>query len=333
MVRVSINGFGRIGRLVLRAHLERPSDRFEVIAINDLMPIDQAAHLLKYDSVHGSLRDVRHTETHLIVGNKKIQYLQERDPKNLNWTSLGVSIVAECTGIFNSKEKASVHIDQGADYVLISAPAPDADQMIVYGINHTSIDKSHQVFSNASCTTNAIAPIISVLHNALGIESAFMTTIHAFTADQKLVDAPHKDLRRARAASESIIPTSTGAARSIGVIFPDLKGRIDGVSVRIPTADVSFIDLSLNVRTECSAESVNTLLEQASLSDMKSIIRVCQEPLVSKDFVHAPESVVVDGLMTQTVTPHLLKVFAWYDNEWGFSNRMCDVLSYLQSRL
>lgn len=330
MIRASINGFGRIGRLVLRAHLERPSDRFDIVAINDLMPIQQAAHLLQYDSVHGFLPNVTHNNEYIIVGRKKIRFLQERNPLNLPWSSLGVDFVAECTGIFNTKEKASVHIHQGASRVLISAPCSDADIMVVYGINHDSITQDHTILSNASCTTNALAPIIQVLQKNMPIKNGFLTTTHAFTADQKLVDAPHKDLRRARAASESIIPTSTGAARSIGVIFPELMGRLDGISVRVPTTNVSFIDLSLNLEKRTTAEDVITLLRQYAQKDLAGIMRISDQPLVSRDFLHAPESVVIDSLMTQVIDHTLLKIFAWYDNEWGFSNRMCDVLSYMQ---
>jgi len=330
MLRVAINGFGRIGRLLLRAHLTRPHDRFNIIAINDIMPIETAAHLLQYDSVHGVRDDISYDAHHIIIGRKKIAYISVASPDELPWEKLGVQVVAECSGRFNKKELAYQHVTKGAQRVLLSAPCSDADKMVVFGINHTSISSSDIVISNASCTTNALAPIIAALHQEMGIQSAYLSTVHAYTADQRLIDAHHKDLRRARAAAESIIPTSTGSARAIGVIFPELKGRIDGIAVRVPTADVSFVDLSINIEQTTSVQDINDVLLAFSKKN-PTIMGVCPKPLVSKDFINTAESVVIDSLLTQVVHDHLVKIFGWYDNEWGFSHRMCDMLSYLQS--
>ena len=330
MSNIAINGFGRIGRLLLRAHLAR-QDHFNVVAINDLMPIETAIHLLSYDSTHGPYPNVTTDGHHIIIGSQKIRYINEPSPEHLPWKDLKVDIVAECSGQFNTKAKASAHITQGAKRVLISAPCGDADKMVVFGINHKDVTPNDIILSNASCTTNALAPIIDVLHTTLTIQKGFLTTIHAYTADQRLVDAPHKDLRRARAATESMIPTSTGAARAIGKVFPDLQGLLDGVSVRVPTSDVSFIDLSVCTEKPTSAQEVNQALKDASENHLKNLMRFCTQPLVSKDFLQSPESVIVDSLMTQVIEHSLIKVFGWYDNEWGFSHRMCDMLSYLQS--
>ena len=329
MLNVAINGFGRIGRLLFRAHLSHAS-AFRISAINDLMPIETAAHLLRYDSVHGVLEDVSVDGNHIIVNHTKIPFFNEPDPSKLPWNSLSINVVAECSGRVKKKEDALIHIAQGAERVLISAPCSDADKMVVFGVNHTQITEQDSVLSNASCTTNGLAPIVDVLHKAFGIKKGFLSTVHSYTADQRLVDAAHKDLRRARAASESIIPTSTGAARAIGKIFPDLQGRIDGVSVRVPTADVSFIDLTVNTQKVVALEDVNAALEHASAHTFSSIMRFCKEPLVSKDFTHTCESVIIDSLMTQVIDGDLVKVFGWYDNEWGFSHRMCDMLNYFR---
>lgn len=330
LLNVAINGFGRIGRLLLRAHITR-QDNFKVVAINDLMPIETAAHLLRYDSTHGVFQEISCSADHLIIGPYKIRYINEPSPEKLPWKDYQVHVVAECSGRFNTKALALKHINQGAQRVLISAPCQDADKMVVFGINHQSITPQDTVLSNASCTTNGLAPIVDVLHSTLSIQKGFLTTVHAYTADQRLVDAAHKDLRRSRAAAESMIPTSTGAARAIGKIFPELQGLLDGVSVRVPTPNVSFIDFTAITKTSTSAEDVNKALQEASTNRFAPIMRFCTEPLVSKDFLHASESVIVDSLMTQVLGNTLVKVFGWYDNEWGFSHRMCDMLSYLQS--
>ncbi|RVU33770.1 type I glyceraldehyde-3-phosphate dehydrogenase [Hwanghaeella grinnelliae] len=325
-VRVAINGFGRIGRLVLRAAMEAGRKDIEFVAINDLGSVDANAHMLKYDTVHGIVPGkVRTGKDWMDLGQGKIKVTAIRNPAELPWEELGVDIALECTGIFASKEKASAHLEAGAKRVLVSAPCTDADATIVYGVNDKSLKKTHKIVSNASCTTNCLAPVAAVLNKAIGIERGFMTTIHAFTGDQPSVDTLHKDLRRARAASMSMIPTSTGAAKAVGLVLPELKGKLDGTSVRVPTANVSLIDLKFDAKKKTDVETVNAaIVEAAKKGPLKGILGTNNEPLVSSDFNHNPASSTFDLTQTQVIDGTLVRVLSWYDNEWGFSNRMSD---------
>ncbi|TDI66569.1 MAG: type I glyceraldehyde-3-phosphate dehydrogenase [Alphaproteobacteria bacterium] len=324
-VRVAINGFGRIGRLVLRGIVESGRDDIVVVAINDLGSIEANAHLLKYDSVHGVFpADVKTTKNGIRVGGAFISVTAERDPTKLPWKKQDVDIALECTGLFASKEKASAHLDAGAKRVLISAPAPGADLTVVYGINHNKLRKSHKVVSNASCTTNCLAPVAAILHKTVGIERGYMTTVHAYTGDQPLLDTLHKDLRRARAGASNIIPTSTGAARAVGLVLPELAGKLDGSAVRVPTPNVSMIDLVFTPSKKTSVEQVNDAMVKASKGKLKGILITCDEPLVSTDFNHNPASSIFDLNQTQVVGGRLVRILSWYDNEWGFANRMAD---------
>ena len=325
-VRVGINGFGRIGRLVLRAALESGRKDITFVAINDLGTAAANAHLLKYDSVHGTFPGrVESTKSAIKVGKTSIQVLAERDPAKLPWGKLGVDVVLECTGLFTKKETAAKHLAGGAKKVLVSAPCTDADLTVVYGINDDKLRKSHTVISNASCTTNCLVPVAYVLDQAVGIKHGFMTTIHSFTGDQRTVDTLHSDLRRARAASLSMIPTSTGAARAIGLVLPKLKGKLDGTAIRVPTANVSLIDLTVVAKKKTSVEAVNQAMVRASKSNrLKGILNVNDEPLVSSDFNHDPASSTFDLSETQVLDGTFVRVLSWYDNEWGFSNRMSD---------
>jgi glyceraldehyde 3-phosphate dehydrogenase len=322
-VKVAINGFGRIGRLILRAALEAKRDDIEFVAINDLGPVETNAHLLKYDSVHGTLPgEVKTGDDWLDPGTGKIRVTAERDPSKLDWS--GVDVVLECTGIFASKEKASVHLEQGAKRVLVSAPASGADITVVYGVNDDQLAPEHTVVSNASCTTNCLAPVAHVLNQAIGIERGFMTTIHAYTGDQPVLDTLHKDLRRARAAAMSMIPTSTGAARAVGLVLPELNGKLDGTSIRVPTPNVSVIDFKFNTPRETSVDEINGAINQATGGRLKGILEVNTAPLVSTDFNHNPASSTFDATQTQVIEGSFCRVLSWYDNEWGFSNRMSD---------
>jgi glyceraldehyde 3-phosphate dehydrogenase len=322
-VKVAINGFGRIGRLILRAALEAKRDDIEFVAINDLGPLETNAHLLKYDSVHGTLPgEVKTGDDWLDPGTGKIRVTAERDPSKLDWS--GVDVVLECTGIFASKEKASVHLEQGAKRVLVSAPASGADITVVYGVNDDQLAPEHTVVSNASCTTNCLAPVAHVLNQAIGIERGFMTTIHAYTGDQPVLDTLHKDLRRARAAAMSMIPTSTGAARAVGLVLPELNGKLDGTSIRVPTPNVSVIDFKFNTPRETSVDEINGAINQATGGRLKGILEVNTAPLVSTDFNHNPASSTFDATQTQVIEGSFCRVLSWYDNEWGFSNRMSD---------
>ncbi len=324
-VRVGINGFGRIGRLVFRAAMESRRDDIEFVAINDLGTAEANGHLLKYDSVHGPFPGtVESTENAISVDGKEVKVLAERDPAKLPWGDLGVDIVLECTGIFASKEKAATHFEGGAKRVLVSAPASGADLTVVYGVNHDQLTAEHTVVSNASCTTNCLAPVAHVLHQAIGIERGFMTTIHAYTGDQRTVDTLHSDLRRARAAALSIIPTSTGAARAVGLVLPELKGKLDGVALRVPTPNVSLVDLKFDASRATSAEEINAAIQKAAKGPLKGVLEVNAAPLVSSDFNHNAASSVFDLDGTQVVDGTLVRVMSWYDNEWGFSNRMSD---------
>ena len=324
-VRVAINGFGRIGRLVLRAIAESGRKDIDVVAINDLGSVEANAHLLKWDSVHGPFPGkIKTTKSSFDLGRGPIKVLAERDPAKLPWKDLGVDIALECTGIFTSKEKASMHLTAGAKKVLISAPADGAEITVVFGVNHKDLKKSHKIVSNASCTTNCLAPVAQVLNAAVGIEQGYMTTIHAYTGDQNTVDTLHKDPRRARAAGLSMIPTSTGAAKAVGLVLPELKGKLDGTSIRVPTANVSVIDLVFTAKRKTTAEEVNAAIVAAAKGPLKGILCTTNEELVSIDFNHNPASSTFDLTQTQVIDGKLVRVMSWYDNEWGFSNRMGD---------
>jgi glyceraldehyde 3-phosphate dehydrogenase len=326
-LRVAINGFGRIGRLVLRAAYEAKRKDVEFVGINDLGSVEANAHLVKYDSVHGTFPgEVTAKGDTIDLGGGPIKVSAERDPVKLPWKSLGVDIVMECTGLFTARDKAAKHLEAGAKKVLISAPGEGADMTVVYGVNHQQLNNNHGIVSNASCTTNCLAPVAKVLHDAIGIERGFMTTIHAYTGDQRTVDTLHKDLRRARAAGVSLIPTSTGAAKAVGLVLPELKGKLDGTSVRVPTPNVSLIDFKFDAKRTTTAEEVNEAVKKAAASGpLKGILEVNAAPLVSIDFNHTPASATFDLTQTQVIDGRFVRVLAWYDNEWGFSNRMSDV--------
>jgi glyceraldehyde 3-phosphate dehydrogenase len=326
-VRVGVNGFGRIGRLVLRAAMEAKRRDITFVAVNDLGSAKANAHLLAYDSVHGPFPGrVSATKSAIKVNGQKVQVLAERDPAKLPWAALGVDIVLECTGLFTKREAAAQHLAAGAKKVLISAPGGDADITVVYGVNHDKLRKKHRVISNASCTTNCLVPVAHVLERTVGIKHGFMTTIHAFTGDQRTVDTLHEDLRRARAASVSLIPTSTGAARAVGLVLPGLKGKLDGTAIRVPTPNVSLIDLTVEAKKRTTAEEVNAAMVRAAKGNrLKGILTVNDRPLVSSDFNHDPASSIFDLTQTQVLDHTFVRVLSWYDNEWGFSNRMSDV--------
>ena len=325
-VRIAINGFGRIGRLVLRALHESGRKDVEVVAINDLGPVKTSAHLLKHDSVHGALKaDITTGDDWMDLGTGRIRVTAERDPAKLPWGAMGIDIVAECTGIFTARDKAGLHLAAGAKRVLVSAPADGADLTVVYGVNHDQLKPEHKVVSNASCTTNCLAPVAYVLNNAFGIERGYMTTIHAYTGDQATVDTLHKDLRRARAAALSMIPTSTGAAKAVGLVLPELKGKLDGTAIRVPTANVSLIDFKFVPRKKASVDEINAAIREAAASArLKGVLATNSEELVSSDFNHNPASSTFDLTQTQVIDGGLVRVLSWYDNEWGFSNRMLD---------
>ena len=327
-IRVAINGYGRIGRCILRAIFEynRQAD-FNVVAINDLSGIDTTVHLTRYDSTHGRFqKTVAASGQNMVVDGHTIAILAERDPSNLPWQALDIDLVFECTGFFTARDKAMQHITAGAKKVLISAPGKDADATIVYGVNQSTLNASCQVVSNASCTTNCLAPVAQVLHRAIGIESGLLNTIHAYTKDQMLLDGAHQDLHRARSATQSIIPTKTGAASALGLVIPELAGRLDGFALRVPTLNVSVVDLTFIAARPTTAQEINALMHQAK----NDILHVSDEPLVSCDFNHYPASAVFDTTQTK-VLGNLVKVLAWYDNEWGFSNRMLDTAQYLMN--
>lgn len=326
-IKVAINGFGRIGRLSLRAIIESNRNDVEVVAINDLGSPEFNAHLLQYDSVQHNLKNakIEVKDGSIIVNGKEIKVFAERDPSNLPWKELGIDVVYECTGIFTSKEKASLHLKAGAKKVLISAPSNDADITVVYGINHNKITAEHTVISNASCTTNCLAPVAYVANNHFGIEKGYMTTIHAYTGDKKLLDAYHPgDLRRARAAALSQIPTSTGAAKAVGLVLPELKGKLDGTSIRVPVATVSLIDFTFVAKKTVTPEEINKVMIEAAEGELKGILGFNDKPLVSSDFVHDSHSSIFDVTQTQVIEGNFVRVLSWYDNEWGFSNRMSD---------
>jgi glyceraldehyde 3-phosphate dehydrogenase len=329
-LRIGINGFGRIGRNMLRASWNDPT--IEYVAVNDITDARTLAHLLKYDSVLGRFKeDVKATEDAILVNGKKIRVLAEKEIGNLPWKDLGVTVVIESTGKYTKRQDVIQHIEKGgAAKVIVSAPATDPDITLVLGVNETSYDPSkHHVLSNASCTTNCLAPVVKVLQDEYGIERGFMTTIHSYTNDQKILDAPHKDLRRARAAAVSQIPTTTGAAKAVGLVMPELKGKIDGIAIRVPTPNVSIVDFVAVVKKPAKAEEVNAAFQKAAAGPLKGILGYTDEPLVSVDFMGDTHSGVVDGLLTKVIDGTLLKVMAWYDNEWGYSCRLVDLAKYI----
>jgi glyceraldehyde 3-phosphate dehydrogenase len=324
-LRVAINGFGRIGRLVFRAIVENHRDDIQVIAINDLADIESNAYLLRYDSVHGRFPyNVKTSPTGIDVGFGEIKVLAQADPEKLPWKDLNIDIVLECSGRFTEKSQAEKHLRAGAKRVLISAPAEGADLTVVYGVNHEKLTKDHIIVSNASCTTNCLAPVAYILHNVIGIERGYMTTIHAYTGDQRLVDTYHSDPRRSRASALSMIPTSTGAARAVGLVLPELKGKLDGTAIRVPTPNVSLIDFKFDSKKETTIAEINAAIEKASQVELKGILGVVNEPLVSIDFNHNPMSSSFDLTQTQVIEGRFCRILSWYDNEWGFSNRMAD---------
>ena len=333
-IKVAINGFGRIGRNILRAHYEGGKKHaLQFVAINDLGDAKTNAHLLKYDTAHGSFPGtVEVKDKSLAVNGDSIQVVAERDPAKLPWKALGVDVVLECTGLFTSKAKAGAHLQAGAKKVIISAPGDkDVDRTIVMGVNHQSLKASDTVISNASCTTNCLAPLVKALDDRIGVVSGLMNTIHSFTNDQVLTDVYHSDLRRARAAGHNMIPTKTGAAAAVGLVLPHLNGKLDGFSIRVPTINVSIVDLTFMAKKPTSVEAVNAAVKQASETDLKGILEYCTEPLVSSDFNHNPASSILDAGLTRVSEGTLVKVGAWYDNEWGFSNRMLDATVALMS--
>ncbi len=329
-VRVAINGFGRIGRLVLRAAYESRRDDIEIVGINDLGSVEANAHLLRYDSVHGRFPgEIATGDGWMDIGQGRIAVTAERDPAKLPWRRLGVDVALECTGIFTKREAAAKHLEAGAKRVVISAPADGADITVVLGVNHDDLKPEHEIISNASCTTNCLAPVAYVLHRGIGIERGYMTTIHSYTGDQNTVDTLHSDLRRARAAALSLIPTSTGAAKAVGLVLPALKGKLDGTAIRVPTANVSLIDFKFDAARETSSDEVNALMEDAAKSNrLKGIVGINKAPTVSVDFNHDPHSSTFDVTQTQVLDKRFVRVLSWYDNEWGFSNRMVEVAAY-----
>jgi len=327
-IRIAINGFGRIGRNILRAHYEtKKYPDIQIVAINDLGDVNTNAHLLRYDTTHGRFNgEVTVSGNDLVVNGDKIKVVAERDPKKLPWKDLNIDVVFECTGFFTSKEKASAHIEAGAKKVIISAPATGVDATIVYGVNHHVLKPTDTVISNASCTTNCLAPLAKALHETIGIEQGLMNTVHSYTNDQALIDVYHTDLRRARAAAHSMIPTKTGAAIAVGEVLPELNGKLDGFSIRVPTINVSVIDFTFTAKRETTVEEVNQIMQDAAKGDLKGILEINSAPLVSVDFNHNPASSIFDTSYTKVIG-NLVKVLAWYDNEWGFSNRMLDTAS------
>lgn len=342
-VRIAINGLGRIGRCVLRAIVEQGRRDIEIVAVNGPAEVEAHLHLLKYDSVHGPFRGsiaIGSVETEengridtIDMGHGPIRVYRERDPLRLPWKDLGADIVLECTGKYTKRADAMMHLEAGAKKVLISAPSPDADSTIVYGVNNAIVKPSNNIISVGSCTTNGLAPVAQVLHNLLGIESGFMTTIHSFTGDQRLLDGSHKDLRRARAATLSMVPTSTGAAKAIGLVLPDLAGKLSGTAVRVPTPNVSLVDLTVVTRKNTTVKEIHAAMREAAEGPLKGVLGICDEPLVSCDFNHSPYSSVYDESGTYVTGGNLVRVAAWYDNEWGFSCRMLDVAAMLKEHL
>jgi glyceraldehyde 3-phosphate dehydrogenase len=333
-VKVAINGFGRIGRMVARAILERPDCGLELVAINDLADAKANALLFKRDSVHGPFPgDVSVDGDTMTVNGKPIRVTKERDPANLPHGEMGVDIALECTGFFTDAESAGKHLTAGAKRVLVSAPAKGVDLTVVYGVNHDKLTAEHTIVSNASCTTNCLAPVAKVLNDSVGIERGLMTTVHAYTNDQKILDQIHNDMRRARAAGMSMIPTTTGAARAVGEVLPELKGKLDGSAIRVPTPNVSLVDLTFTPKRDTSVEEINAILKAASEGALKGVLAFSDEPLVSIDYNHCPASSTIDSLETSVLEGKLVRVVSWYDNEWGFSNRMVDTAGVIASLL
>lgn len=334
MLRVAINGFGRIGRMVLRAIYENQYKGLKVVAINNRAKPETSAFLLERDTIHGKFNfNIKYTKDEIIVGKDKIQCYHESDPINCPWDEEKIDIVFECTGKFNSKEDSYKHIEAGAKKVIVSAPCKEADQTVVYGVNEKNISKKDEVISVASCTTNCLAPLAHVIHKNFKIEKGYMTTIHSYTTDQRLLDNSHKDLRRARSAPNAMVPTSTGAAKSLKLIIPELAGKIDGLSVRVPTPNVSLVQLSFNSKKKMNEKLINDALTKASKSYLKNVLGVETMPLVSSDFNHDSRSSIVDAGLTKVISDNFATVFSWYDNEWGFSNRMIDVALTLKNKL
>ncbi|HHU63987.1 MAG TPA: type I glyceraldehyde-3-phosphate dehydrogenase [Clostridiales bacterium] len=330
-VKVAINGFGRIGRNAFKVALEKYADQMEFVAINDLTDAATLAHLLKYDSCFGKFDGtVEAKDGYLVVNGKEIKILAEKDPEKLPWRELGVDIVIESTGIFRSREQASKHITAGAKKVLISAPAKNEDITIVMGVNEDKYDpNNHHIISNASCTTNCLAPFAKVIHEKFGIVKGLMTTVHSYTNDQRILDLPHKDLRRARAAAESIIPTTTGAAKAVALVLPELKGKLNGFAMRVPTPTVSVVDLVVELSKKATAEEINAALKEAAEGPLKGILGYSEEPLVSIDYVKDDRSSIIDALSTMVIGDNMAKIVSWYDNEWGYSNRIVDLANYI----
>ena len=331
-INIAINGFGRIGRNVFRANYESGNNSdIKIVAINDLGDTKINAHLLKYDTAHGPFnKSVQIKDDKIVIDNKdEVLVLSERDPSKLPWKDLGIDVVMECTGFFASKEKSMSHINAGAKKVLISAPAANVDATIVYGVNHEILNNSHQIVSNASCTTNCLAPLIKNIHDKLTVESGIMTTIHSYTNDQVLTDVYHSDLRRARSATQSMIPAKTGAASAVGLVLPELNGKLDGFAIRVPTINVSLVDLCINVKKESSLDEINSIIKKASENELSGILGYNSEPLVSIDFNHSSFSSVYDESLSRIMNNKFFKICSWYDNEWGFSNRMLDVAKIL----
>ncbi|MCZ6548891.1 MAG: type I glyceraldehyde-3-phosphate dehydrogenase [Deltaproteobacteria bacterium] len=332
-IRVAINGFGRIGRLCLRSMLERHKDQLSVVALNDMADLETSAHLFQYDSTYGRFPgSLKVGEGVLQLNGWNIAVLNERDPARLPWKSLGVDLVIESTGVFADGLKARSHLDAGAKKIIVTAPAKNVDVMVVLGVNDSEYDsKKHRIVSNASCTTNCLAPVVKTLHDAFGIEGGLMTTTHAYTNDQRILDLMHKDLRRARAAGMNIVPTTTGAAQAIGLVIPELHGKLDGISLRVPTSSVSVVDIVVNLKRSTSTEEINATLKKAASSNLKGIMDYTDKPLVSSDFRGHPASAIIDGLSTMVLKGKMAKVLAWYDNEWGYSCRVAD-LAVLMSK-
>ena len=329
-INVGINGMGRIGRMVIRAIVESHNKNIKIKHINNRSNSEASCTLIKYDSVHGKFNaDINYDENHLIINNNNISFSQESKIEDINWKKFGVDYVFECTGKFNSKEKLIAHINNGAKKVIVSAPCKNADKTIVFGVNEKELTKNDQIISAASCTTNCLAPVVNILHNNFEIEKGFMITIHAFTSDQRILDNSHKDPRRARSASQSIVPTSTGASKAIGEIIPSLKGKLEGVAMRVPTPNVSLIELVFCTNKDINKKKINDVFYKVSKNQSKKIIEITSEKLVSIDFNHNSSSAVVDSSLTSVVDKNMGKISAWYDNEWGFSNRMCDIAEYV----
>jgi glyceraldehyde 3-phosphate dehydrogenase len=331
-INVGINGMGRIGRMVIRAIIESQNKDIKIKHINNRSNSEASCTLIKYDSVHGKFNaDLDYDDNHLIINKNKITFSQESKIEDINWNKFGVDYVFECTGKFNSKDKLVAHINNGAKKVIVSAPCKNADKTIVFGVNEDQLNKNDQIISAASCTTNCLAPVANVLHKKFEIEKGFMTTIHAFTSDQRILDNSHKDPRRARSASQSIVPTSTGASKAIGEIIPSLKGKLEGVAMRVPTPNVSLIELVFCTKKEISKDKINNAFTEVSKNQLKKVLEITSEKLVSIDFNHNSSSAIVDSSLTNVVGTNMGKISAWYDNEWGFSNRMCDIAEYVHN--